>query len=210
MKGINNMENNISIDAKPDTNDNSKKKNKFVKIREDRKKLPRLYLYFIYFLVFAIVGWLLETAFSFYSLGHFTKRGFLYGPLCPIYGWGAIILIMFYSTYKKHNLKLFIYAAVVFTIFEYMVSFWMEALFSLKWWEYTNEFLNLNGRVSIFYSFAWGIIAILFINFIYPFFKRKINIILSKIPYSLQVTIVYILFGAFITDTVLSFIRYLI
>ena len=177
---------------------------------KNKKRLPRVYLYFIYFLVFAIIGWLIETAYSFYSLGHFTKRGFLYGPLCPIYGWGAIILIMFFSTYKKKNFKLFVYAAIIFSLFEYLVSFGMEALFSLKWWDYTSEFMNLNGRVSIFYSFAWGIIAILVINFIYPFFKKKINLILSKIPYSIQVTAVYILFAAFVTDTVLSCVNYLV
>ena len=66
----------------------------------NRKKLPRVYLYFIYFILFAFIGWLLETCFSFYSLGHFTKRGFLYGPLCPIYGWGALILIMFLGRYR--------------------------------------------------------------------------------------------------------------
>lgn len=175
-----------------------------------RKKLPRIYLYFIYFLLFAFIGWLLETCFSFYALGHFTKRGFLYGPLCPIYGWGALILIMFFGRYRKNNLKLFIYAAIVFTAFEYLVSYGMEALFSLKWWDYTEEFMNLNGRVSIFYTFAWGIIAILFINFIYPFFKKKLNILLSKIPYKVQVTIVYILFTVFITDTVLSCIKNLV
>ena len=117
----------------------------------NKKRLPRIYLYFIYFLVFAIIGWLLETAFSFYSLGHFTKRGFLFGPLCPIYGWGALILIMFFSTYKRHNIKLFFYAAIIFSVFEYLVSFGMEALFSLKWWDYTQDVLNLNGRISIFY-----------------------------------------------------------
>ena len=74
----------------------------------NKKKLPRIYLYFIYFLVFSIIGWLIETAYSFYSLGHFTKRGFLYGPLCPIYGWGAVILIIFFSKYKKQNFKLFV------------------------------------------------------------------------------------------------------
>lgn len=184
------------------------KKNKTKKIV--KKKLPRIYLYFIYFLIFAIVGWLLETCFSFYSLGHFTKRGFLFGPLCPIYGWGALILIMFFSTYKNHNLKLFIYSALIFTVFEYLVSFGMEALFSLKWWDYTGEFMNLNGRVSIFYTFAWGIIAILFINFVYPFFKKKINIILSKIPYKIQMLVVNILILVFITDTILSCIKYLI
>ena len=176
----------------------------------NKKRLPRIYLYFIYFLVFAIIGWLLETAFSFYSLGHFTKRGFLFGPLCPIYGWGALILIMFFSTYKRHNIKLFFYAAIIFSVFEYLVSFGMEALFSLKWWDYTQDVLNLNGRISIFYSFAWGIIAILFINFVYPFFKKKINIILSKIPHKVQIIGVNVLLIALIADTVLSSIKYLL
>lgn len=180
-------------------------------IQKDKiKKLSRIYMYFLYFLIFAIIGWILETAFSFYALGHFTKRGFLFGPLCPIYGWGALILIMFFSTYRKHNLKLFFYSAIIFSLFEYIVSFCMEAMFALKWWDYTGEFMNLNGRISIFYSFAWGIIAILFINFIYPFFKKKLNVILSKIPYNVQIIIIYILGIVFIADTALSCIKYLI
>ncbi len=179
-------------------------------IRTVKGKLPRFHLYFLYFLTFAIIGWILETLFSFYSLGHFTKRGFLFGPLCPIYGWGALILIIFFSTYRKHNLKLFFYSAIIFSIFEYIVSFAMEAMFSLKWWDYTKEFMNLNGRISIFYSFAWGIIAILFINLIYPFFKKKINILLSKIPYNIQLFVIYILGILFLTDTILSCIKYLI
>lgn len=193
------MDNNDTLNVT--TNDN---------IKTVKRKLPRFYLYFLYFLTFSIIGWILETLFSFYSLGHFTKRGFLFGPLCPIYGWGALILIIFFSTYRKHNFKLFFYAAIIFSIFEYMVSFSMEALFSLKWWDYTKEFMNLNGRISIFYSFAWGIIAILFINLIYPFFKKKINIVLSKIPYKVQITTTCILLVIFLTDTTLSFIKYLI
>ncbi len=175
-----------------------------------KKKLPRVYLYFIYFFTFAIIGWLLETAYSLYYLGHFTKRGFLYGPLCPIYGWGALILIIFFSTYKKHNFKLFIYASIIFSIFEYLVSFGMEAMFALKWWDYTADSFNLNGRISIFYSFSWGIIAILFINFVYPFFKKKINMILSKIPYKIQFAIVNIFLLIFVSDTILSCVKYLV
>ena len=207
----NNLENqNITTEK---DNKSAQAKKKLIKSLDnitEKKKLPRIYLYFIYFLVFAIIGWLLETAFSFYSLGHFTKRGFLFGPLCPIYGWGALILIMFFSTYKRHNIKLFFYAAIIFSVFEYLVSFGMEALFSLKWWDYTQDVLNLNGRISIFYSFAWGIIAILFINFVYPFFKKKINIILSKIPYKVQIVAVNVLLIALIADTVLSSIKYLL
>lgn len=196
------------VKEKNNTKDSNIKK--IINLDNTTKKLPRIYLYFLYFFIFAVIGWLLETAFSFYALGHFTKRGFLFGPLCPIYGWGALILIIFFSTYKKHNIKLFIYAAIIFSIFEYVVSFGMEAMFSLKWWNYTNEFMNLNGRVSIFYSFAWGIIAILFINLIYPFFKKKLNIILSKIPYKVQIIGVYILFLTFLTDTIISSVKYLI
>lgn len=208
----NNLENqNITTEKDSKSTQTKKKLIKSLDNITEKKKLPRIYLYFIYFLVFSIVGWLLETAFSFYSLGHFTKRGFLFGPLCPIYGWGALILIMFFSTYKrKHNFKLFFYAAIIFSVFEYLVSFGMEALFSLKWWDYTQDVLNLNGRISIFYSFTWGIIAILFINFVYPFFKKKINIILSKIPYKVQIVAVNVLLIALIADTVLSSIKYLL
>ena len=70
--------------------------------------------------------------------------------------------------------------------------------------------MNLNGRVSIFYTFAWGIIAILVINFIYPFLKKKVNILLSKIPYKVQIIATNALLVIFITDTVLSCVKYLI
>lgn len=177
--------------------------------KNSRNRLSRPNMLFTYFLIFAFLGWVLETFYSLYELGHFTKRGFLYGPICPIYGFGALILILFFSKYKKKSIKLFIYASIVFSIFEYVVSYGMDALFAAKWWDYTNEFFNLNGRISIFYSFIWGIAAILFINHIYPFFKRKLNVILSKIPYKFQLSILHFLGMILLIDTFLSFIRYL-
>lgn len=175
----------------------------------NRKRLSRFQTLFMYFLIFAFIGWIIETLYSVYELGHFTKRGFLYGPLCPIYGWGALILIMFFTKYKRKSIKLFFYAAVIFSIFEYAVGYGMDALFAAKWWDYSNEFFNLNGRISIFYSFVWGIAAILFINHIYPFFRKKLNIILSKIPYKVQVYALYIFSAILLIDTVMSFIRQL-
>lgn len=179
--------------------DNSKK--------HTSKRLSRIYLYFLYFLIFAFLGWVVETFYSVYELGHFTKRGFLHGPICPIYGFGALILITFFSQYKKKNMKLFIYASVIFSVFEYIVSYAMDALFATKWWDYTNEFLNLNGRISIFYSLVWGIAAILFVNVIYPFFKKRINILLSKIPYKVQLYTLQLLGSILLIDTILSFAR---
>lgn len=176
--------------------------------RKKRVRLSRKQLLLFYFFIFAFLGWVIETLFSLYALGHFTKRGFLFGPLCPIYGYGAIILIIFLEKYQNNSLKLFLYSAVIFSVFEYFVSFALEALFGIHWWDYTNEFMNLNGRISIFYAFAWGIMAILFINQIYPFFKKKLNILLSKIPYGIQITLLRLIFIVFIADTIFSCVHY--
>lgn len=179
-------------------------------IKNKKAKLNRFQLYILYFFLFSFIGWLMETLFAIYNLGHFVKRGFLYGPICPIYGYGALMLILFLNRYKKKNLKLFVYSAIIFSAFEYVVSYGLDALFSMHWWDYTNEFCNLNGRISIFYSFAWGIIAILFINHIYPFFKKKVNILLSKTNYIIQVILVNTFLVIFIVDTAISCMRYLI
>ena len=177
---------------------------------EKKIRLNKTQTYCIYFFIYAFLGWSLETLYSLFVLGHFTNRGFLFGPLCPIYGYGALILCIFLRKYKKNSIALFFLSVIVFSVFEYIVSFGLDALFAMHWWDYTQDFMNLNGRISIFYSFAWGIIAILFINHIHPFFKRKINLLLSKIPYVIQITILRILIVIFIADTIISCGYYLL
>lgn len=179
------------------------------KISNNNSKIPKIYMYILYFFIFSFLGWTLETLYSFVVLGHFTNRGFLYGPICPIYGFGALILIIFLSKYKKSALKLFTYSAIIFSVFEYFVSYMLEALFQTYWWDYSNDFFNLNGRISIFYSFAWGISAILFCGHIFPFFKKKLNTVLSKTPYKLKLFIINLLLIIWIIDTILSCINYL-
>ncbi len=163
----------------------------------------------LYFFIYAFIGWLLETFYALGVLGHFVKRGFLFGPLCPIYGWGAVILISVLKKYKSKPLKLFVYSAIVFSIFEYVAGFALEALFSARWWDYTNDFMNLNGRISIFYTFAWGIIALIFINLVHPFVEKITKKALKKIPAKTQMIIIEILGSVWIIDTIASSIRYL-
>lgn len=172
-------------------------------------KRNNLYMHILYFFIFAFLGWTLETFYSFIVLGHFTNRGFLYGPLCPIYGWGAIILIVFLSKYKNNGFKLFTYSAIIFSVFEYYVSYLLEALFQEHWWDYTTDFLNLNGRISIFYSFAWGIIALVFVGYVYPFIEKKLKYIFSKINYKIIAICCKLLVLTYIIDTIVSCTRYL-
>lgn len=178
-------------------------------MKQNIKKVTNFRYLLLYFLLYSFIGWLLETSYGFIVLGHFTKRGFLFGPLCPIYGWGAVILISILNKYKSNSLKLFFYSAIIFSVFEYIAGFALDALFAARWWDYTNDFMNLNGRISIFYSFAWGIIAIIFINHIHPFIEKHLKKFLKKIPNSAQIAIINILFITIVTDTAFSSAKYL-
>lgn len=174
-----------------------------------KNKLSKKQSIVLYFFIYAFVGWLLETLYSLLVLGHFTKRGFLFGPICPIYGFGAILMLLFISKYKKNSLKLFFAAAILFSAFEYVVGFALDAIFAAKWWDYTYDFFNLNGRISILYTFAWGIIGLLFINNIHPFISKKVEKLINKLPQWLINNLIYLLPILLIIDTVLSSLKYL-
>ena len=139
--------------------------------------------YISYFFIYSFLGWVIEIIYAILINGYFVKRGFLYGPICPIYGFGAIILIL--STkrlYGKPFTKFFI-SALAFTMFEYLVSFVLEVLFGLRWWDYTNDFLNIQGRVSLFYSIFWGLIGLFLLEKLHPYIQNlvdKINIKFTK------------------------------
>lgn len=180
-------------------------------MKENSKKirLSKFENYVLYFFIYAFIGWTFETLYAIYELGHFVKRGFLFGPICPIYGYGAIILLLFLRQYQRNSLKLFFISTIIFSALEYFVSFALEGAFREHWWDYTNEFFNLNGRISVLFSFVWGVAAILFINHIHPFIKKKLNKkILRKIPIVIQRTIIKVLSCIYIVDTVLSCIAH--
>jgi len=174
-----------------------------------KKDLTKKQYLIMNFLLYSFIGWLMETLYAILTLGHFEKRGFLFGPICPIYGWSAIILILFLNKYKKNSVKLFFISALVFSIFEYIVGFVLDAIFAAKWWDYTHEFFNLNGRITLMFTFFWGIISLLFINHIHPFIESKLKKQLKKSPYYLQVFLIRLLFTLFLADTFISIIKHL-
>lgn len=110
----------------------------------------------LYFYIYSFLGWAIETIYAFCLLGGFSKRGFLFGPLCPIYGFGAIIMLLFISQYKDNSIKNFFASAIVFSIFEYLAGFALEAILKIRLWDYTNDFFNINGRISLLYTLFWG------------------------------------------------------
>lgn len=136
----------------------------------------------------------------------------MYGPICPIYGFGAIILILINDLISKKSNSIIIKAiamTIIFTIFEYIVSLVFELIFRIRWWDYTNEFLNINGRVCLMFSLLWGIGTIIFIKIFYVPLQKIINKIRERIPGYLVSIVLIIFLVATIVDFILSIIKYI-
>lgn len=174
------------------------------------KEISKLNKQILYFFIYSFVGWLLETSYAYIVLGHFENRGFLIGPICPIYGFGMLILTIGLHKYKGHNIKLFFVASIILTYFEYLAGFVLDVIFGLKWWDYSNDFLNINGRVCLSFAFAWGIIALIVVNFIHPFTEKIVDKILGKIPTVITNMLIKVLVMILVIDFCLSSLDYLI
>ena len=151
------------------------------------KKRLKLFGYTIwrilaYFIIYSVLGYIIETIFGIITKGTWESRqSFLYGPFCGIYGLGAVIMILSLQYFNQNNNRLFWGGFLVGSIIEYVVSWIGEILLNVKWWDYSNMPLNLNGRICVFFSIFWGLLAIYLMSYINPRVDRLINWIKSKI-----------------------------
>ena len=174
-----------------------------------KKQLNETQKLVLYFVIYSFLGWILETIFALFVLGKFVKRGFLYGPVCPIYGFGAVLIILTLKRFKGKKTKEFFISMIVFSVFEYAVSWLFEIIFHLRWWDYSNDIGNINGRISIAYSLAWGVIGLIFNEKVHPFIESKLDKTKSMISYEVQKIVVIILPIVMLTDFILSSMKYL-
>lgn len=138
---------------------------------------------FWYFLIFSILGLLIETIYCYVTMGIIeSRKGLIWGPFCPVYGVSATVLILFLNRYKDKNIfQLFIYGAIVGSISEYVLSFGLETIYSMRFWDYNYLKFNLNGRVCIQYSIYWGILSVILMKFIKPIIDYLVNKMQIKI-----------------------------
>lgn len=135
-----------------------------------------------YFIIYSIVGYIIETAFGLVKYGTLESRqSFLYGPFCAIYGIGAVVIILSLQYFKKNYKTLFFGGCLVGSILEYVISWIGEAILNVKWWDYSNMPLNLNGRICLAYSVFWGILALYLIISLNPKIDKLINWIKGKL-----------------------------
>ncbi len=130
--------------------------------------IEKIAIWFLIFMVYSFGGWLIEVIVSLIDRKKFVNRGFLIGPICPIYGTGAIILSLILNR-TESIIAIFCVSLVGGAVLEYCASFIMEKLFRVRWWDYAEKSVNINGRICMSSVLSFGLAGIFIVEFITPF-----------------------------------------
>lgn len=131
--------------------------------------LPLLALYFLWY---SFLGWVMETAYCSVMQRRFVLRGFLKGPICPIYGFGVIVMVLWLQRFTRNFVLFYLIATVTMSAWEYFVGWLLEVTTHMKYWDYSDRRWNLKGRVCLGNSLYWGIAAYAAIFWLHPATER--------------------------------------
>lgn len=123
---------------------------------------------FIYWIIYAFLGWIVETTYVSVPQGHFVERGFLFGPVIPIYAFGALFILYFLMPFSAHPLFIFTLGILLTSTLEYLTSYIMEKIFDMRWWDYSERKFNINGRICLRNSVLFGLLSVVLVEFIHP------------------------------------------
>lgn len=149
-----------------------------------------------FFAIYSFAGWCVEVLYYFKNERRFVNRGFLYGPFCPIYGFGAVSLVVFLDSYKDNIFLLFFLAVIFTSLLEYFTGYILEKTFRTKWWDYTEDPFNIHGRVCLLYSLLWGAGEVIIIRIVHPI----LNGLVMSVPETLDDIILSVIIIYFIAD----------
>jgi uncharacterized membrane protein len=159
-----------------------------------------LYNLIYFFAIYSFAGWCLEVLYYFKNEHKFVNRGFLYGPFCPIYGFGVVSLVIFLNNYNSNVFVLFFLASFFTTVLEYFTGFILEKIFKTKWWDYTDDPFNIHGRVCLLYSLLWGVGEVAILKIVHPIISN----IVENIPKTFGEIFISILIVYYLIDFCLT------
>ncbi len=159
-------------------------------------------IYFLLFIIYSIIGWIMEVICSLVNLKKFVNRGFLLGPYCPIYGSGAILITLLLNKYLNDPFTLFIMAILLCGVLEYLTSYGMEKIFHLRWWDYSKKKFNINGRVCLDTIIPFGVLGMIIIYITNPFILDKLYLLSNKALNMIFYTVLMI----YLIDNIISLI----
>ena len=118
----------------------------------------------LFFAIYCIIGWIFETTYVSIKSLKFTNRGFLYGPCLPIYGSGVIIMLFLTFPFRDNFVLTYILSLVGATLLEYLTGVVMEAIFKVKYWDYSYKKIQYKGYICLSSSIAWGFFGVIIVN----------------------------------------------
>lgn len=151
---------------------------------------------FLWLIIYSFAGWAYETALCSFLEKKPVNRGFLNGPVCPIYGFGALAVIAAFGARVQSTTALFLASAMLACILEYLTSWAMEKLFFARWWDYSHRPFNLNGRVCLEGFVVFGAFSVLLVRVIHPFVRAQV----LRIPTAALLTVSGGMFAIFAAD----------
>lgn len=125
-----------------------------------------------YFIIYSFAGWLMESIYKTFLQKKLVNSGFLYGPFCPIYGIGTLIMLLFLNRFANNILLLFVTSVIILSVWEYIVGLGLEKAFKIKYWDYSDKKYNLQGRICLSHSIIWGILGVAFIKIMHPYIRK--------------------------------------
>lgn len=137
-----------------------------------------MYYLFYCFIIYSFVGWIYESVLVSIKSKAFINRGFLNGPLIPIYGVGATSVFLCLHLYQNRPILVFILGMMIATILEYITSCLLEKVFHATWWDYNKFRFNFQGRICLPVSLFWGILSVLMMEI----FQPNVSILIDRIP----------------------------
>lgn len=149
----------------------------------------QLYYWILYFFVYGVLGWCTEVAYAAVKEGKFVNRGFLNGPICPVYGIGVGVVVQFLMPLRGQFIILYIASTILVTIIEGLTGFILDKLFHHRWWDYSNIPLNIGGYVCLLFSLIWGVACVFIVQIVHPVIHKG----LSLIPFYLGVVLIVVL-----------------
>lgn len=162
--------------------------------------LHTIEIYFLLFISYAFLGWCMEVTCKLIQYKKFINRGFLIGPYCPIYGWGALAITILLKRYMEDPLVLFVMSTLICSIIEYLTSYFMEKKYHARWWDYSNKKFNINGRICLETLVPFGILGVAIMYGTNPILFKLYN----QIPQLVINILTAILFIGFIVDNIIS------
>ena len=134
-------------------------------------------MYIVLFFIYSLVGRLIEMIPATIREKKFVDRGFLVGPYCPIYGCGVILITLLLQKYADDVVVTFFLSVIICGTLEYLTSYIMEKIFKTRWWDYSNNKFNINGRICLETLVPFGIGGVLVLFVFNPFLEKIINLI---------------------------------